>query len=110
MDAVWYLIILGLTFITVVGDSLLKMAGEHKDTNYSHLLGCLLIYLLTGLIWFLIYKHIKFSISGSVYGVITALVFTLVGIFYFHETLRPIEIIGIVLGISSIFLLSRFGN
>lgn len=98
-----------LTVFTSIGDSYLKKAGQTKSANLAFLGFGLLVYLITGLIWFLIYKHVKFSAVGTVYGVCTALVFVVVGVFYFRESLKPSEIIGIVLAISSLILLSRFG-
>jgi len=111
MSYIWYGALFLLTLLTASGDSLLKMAGLNtKQTNYTHLLGGLVIYLLTGLVWFVIYKHIKFSVSGSVYGVMTVIVFTAIGLFYFHESLKIGEIVGIIMGIISIILLSRIGS
>lgn len=110
MNFFWTGILAGLTLLTAVGDGLLNAAGEQKKTDFRQLLGGLFIYVCTGLIWFMIYKHVKFSVSGAVYGAMTALVFTLIGIFYFHETIRTPEIIGIAMAIVSIFLLSRFGS
>jgi drug/metabolite transporter (DMT)-like permease len=110
MNYFWTAIIAGLTLLTAVGDGLINAAGEQKKTDYRQLIGGLVIYVCTGLFWFVVYKHIKFSVSGALYGVMTALVFTLIGIFYFHETIKAPEIIGIVMAILSIFLLSRFGS
>ena len=103
--------ILTVTLITVVGDSLLKKAGgDASYINWKYFFLGLCIYLLTGFLWFFIYKYAKFSISAAVYGVIMTLVFVLVGVFYFKESLRPLEICGILLAITSVFLLSRFSE
>jgi|GEM_PF-1219811 len=110
MNYFWTLVLAGLTLLTALGDGLINAAGEQKKTDYRQLIGGLFIYVCTGLVWFVIYKHVKFSVSGAIYGAMTALVFTLIGIFYFHETIRFPEVIGIVMAISSIFLLSRFGS
>lgn len=99
-----------LTIVTAFGDTFLKRAGQLKNTNYTYLAIGLIVYALTGAVWFFIYKNTKFSVVGSVYGVATAVIFALVGIFYFKETLRPQEILGLVLAVTSIILLSRFGN
>lgn len=98
-----------LTIFTSFGDSYLKKAGQLKTTNYIFLLIGLVVYIITGIVWFLMYKHVKFSAVGTVYGVCTALIFAAVGIFYFKESLKPIEFLGIALAITSIVLLSRFG-
>lgn len=99
-----------LTFFTAFGDSFLKKAGQLKNTNYSFLIVGLIAYVVTGIVWFFIYKQTKFSVAGSVYGVSTAVIFALVGIFYFKESLKPHEILGIVFAVTSIILLGRFGN
>ncbi len=104
-----YLIILGLTLYTVLGDSFIKRAGNGSTyVNWKYLLLGLLIYSSTTFIWFFVYKQVKFSIAGTVYGVITALVFALAGVFYFKESISFIEIIGIIMAIASILILGRF--
>ncbi|MFZ2201896.1 MAG: hypothetical protein WAV56_00715, partial [Microgenomates group bacterium] len=99
-----------LTIVTAFGDSFLKKAGQLKYTNYTFLTIGLVVYAITGVVWFFVYKQTKFSVVGSIYGVATAVIFALVGIFYFKESLRPQEIIGIVFAVTSIVLLGRFGN
>jgi drug/metabolite transporter (DMT)-like permease len=99
-----------LTIFTAFGDSFLKRASQSKVANISYLLIGLSVYVLTGFIWFFIYKQTKFSLVGSVYGVSTALVFAIVGIFYFKETMHPSEALGLLLALSSIVLLGRFGS
>ena len=108
MNAFWLLSLVGLTGLTALGDSFLNSAGDQKTTNYAHLLLGLTIYLLTGVVWFFVYKHLKFSVSGAIYGVLTVIVFAAVGVLYFRESLRPTEIIGMLMAIGSIVLLSRF--
>lgn len=98
-----------LTIFTAIGDSFLKRAGQLKQTNFIFLLIGLIVYAITGIVWFWLYKHIKFSDVGVVYGICTTLVFVIVGVFYFHESLKLIEYIGIGLAITSMIILSRFG-
>ena len=99
-----------LTSFTAIGDSFLKKAGQFKTTDYVFLLIGIFVYILSGIVWFYVYKQTKFSVAGSIYGVATALIFALVGIFYFKESIKPSEILGIVLAISSMALLGRFGE
>jgi small multidrug resistance pump len=110
MTSFWLVVLTGLTLFTAVGDTLLKKAGEGKNADSKLLLGGLFIYLCTGLIWFMLYKENKFSISGAVYAALMTLIFTVIGISYFHESLRPSEIAGIMMAIGSVILLSRFGS
>ena len=110
MNPFYIISIFFLTIFTAVGDSFLKRSGELKNTNFIYLLTGLAVYLTTGIIWFFIYKHVKFSSVGSVYGVSTALVFATIGIFYFKESVNTLELVGLVLAVTSIFLLGRYSN
>ncbi len=104
-----YLIILGITLFTTFGDSFIKRAGEGGSyINWKFLFSGMVVYLITAILWFFIYKNIKFSIAGSVYGVFTALVFAAVGVFYFKESITAIEVVGMVMAVMSILILGRF--
>lgn len=104
-----FLQIIGLTIFTVLGDSFLNKAGKHNSffANRDFLIG-LIVYAVTAFIWVLIYKNAKFAISGSVYSVASILMFVLIGVFMFHETLGKTELLGIGLGIVSLALLGKF--
>ena len=104
-----YLVILGLTLFTSIGDSFLKRAGSGNTfINWRLFISGFIIYTITTFVWFFIYKNVKFSIAGSAYGVFTALVFAVIGVFYFKESITSIEIVGIFLAITSILILGRF--
>lgn len=105
-----YLFILSVTIFTVLGDTSLKKAGQPPSGfSWKHLLFGLGIYLITGIVWFFIYRYMKFSVASSIYGVFTALVCVIVGSLVFNEQIRITEIIGILLGVSSVVILGRFG-
>lgn len=108
MNYLYVLLIFLLTIFTAFGDSLIKKAGQPKDTNIIYLLTGLAVYCATGIIWFFIYKKTEFSTVGSIYGVATVLVFALVGVFYFKETVTLVEFVGMVMAVASILILSKF--
>ena len=105
------LIVIGLSLVGVLGDYFIKLSGN-SDIKYIDvkwfLIG-LIVYSSTAVGWFFVMKHIKLSTLGVIYGVTTVVALTAVGVFFFKEHLNTYEIIGIIAGISSIILLSRFG-
>lgn len=104
------LIIVGLSLIGVWGDYFIKMSGNHpeKYIDYKYFIIGLLLFSSTAIGWFFVMKHIKLSTLGVIYGVTTILALTLIGTLFFKENLNFYEIIGLILGLSSIFLLVRF--
>jgi multidrug transporter EmrE-like cation transporter len=98
-----------LTFIGVIGDYFLKRAGSGDKyidvTLFS--IGFVLI-ALTSVGWFYVFKHIKFSTVGAIYGVGAIVYLAVIGVVVFGERLTPYEVVGIVAGILSIVLLVRF--
>src|ERR1035437_9679623 len=104
------LIIVGLSLIGVIGDYFIKLAGN-DPTRYIDLkwfLIGLIVYSSTAIGWLFVMTHIKLGTLGVIYGVTTLVALTLVGVFFFKERLNFYEIVGIIAGLSSIVLLSRF--
>ena len=54
-------------------------------------------------------RHLKLAAIGAIYSVCMILMLTSMGYLFFNETLNRYEIVGILLAITSIALLSRFG-
>ncbi len=99
----WTLII---SLGAIVADVFLKQAAETKN---NWLLGFgIVLYAVDAVLWYWVYKSVKFSTVGIVYSVFTILLTVLIGTFYFKEQIGIIELIGIVLGVISVVLLSRF--
>ena len=104
-----FLIGIGLTAITVVGDALIKQASlQNAYSGWEMLLIGALIYGLTAFGWFFVMRRIKLSTVGVLYGVSCVLLLALVSVFYFKEKINPIEIFGIILAIVSLIILARF--
>jgi drug/metabolite transporter (DMT)-like permease len=104
-----FLIGISLSAITVFADMLIKNGSLQNSFTGWHLLilGCI-IYGLTGFGWFFVMRHMKLSTLGVLYGVSCVILLTLVSVFYFKEPINSIEIIGVVMAITSLIILSRF--
>ena len=66
----------------------------------------IILYGIDAYFWYLIYKTEKFSTVAVVYSVFTILLSIVLGVLLFHEKISVREIAGILLGISSVALLS----
>jgi len=105
------LIIIGLSLVGVLGDYFIKLSGnsEIKYVDLKLFIIGFVVYASTAIGWFFVMKHIKLSTLGVIYGGTTVVALTIVGVLFFKEHLNIYEIIGIIAGVSSIILLSRFG-
>ena len=105
------LIVIGLSLIGVLGDYFIKLSGNSniKYIDLKLFLIGLIVYSSTAVGWFFVMKHIKLGTLGVIYGVTTVIALTIIGVTVFKEHLNIYEIVGIIAGVSSIILLSRFG-
>ena len=78
-------------------------------SNKWFVVGCIL-YLFSAFGWVFVMRHIKLSSLGLVYSLFTVILLAGLGVVVFGETLNRHEFVGIMLGIASILLLSRFGG
>lgn len=103
-------IIIGLSLVGVLGDSFIKLSGngETKYIDWKWFVLGFVIYSSTAIGWFFIMKHIKLGTLGVIYGTTTVIALTLIGVFFFKEQLNIYEVVGLVAGLASIILLSRF--
>jgi len=106
----WVIFALIVSLITAGGDYFIKRAGADasKFVIWQFLFLGSLLYLLTGIGWFFVMKHMKLTSVGVIYGVSTVLFLALLGVFVFHDRLNWYEVLGVVMAISSIILLARF--
>lgn len=103
--------ILIVSLITIIGDVFMKLAGNSgKYIDVRYFLYGMILYLLTGFGWFFVMKKIELSSIGVIYGVSTAMLLALIGVIFFRENLNFIEIIALLMGTASIFLLMRFAT
>jgi small multidrug resistance pump len=99
-----------MSAVGIVGDYFLKRASGEANplTTPSFLVG-LALYSSTAFAWVFVMRHLKLAAIGGIYSVCMILMLTGMGFFFFNETLNRYEIVGILLAITSIGLLSRFG-
>lgn len=101
--------IVALSFVETVGDSLIKYAGS--DTNKYVLVFWLVlgvsVYMLAAIGWFFVMKHIKLGSLGIIYSVASVTFLLGWGILFFNETYSKTEVVGIIFGFISLFLLAR---
>ena len=101
--------VLLISIVTVMGDFFMKLAGNSSEyMRVGWFVYGMILYLITGFGWFMVMKIVKLSSIGVIYGVTTSIVLALIGILIFHEKMNFIEIIAIMMGLISIFLLIRF--
>ena len=104
-----FLIGIGLSLITVLADALIKHASlQNAFSGWQMLILGAIIYSLTAFGWFFVMRKIKLSTLGVLYGVSCIVFLTLVSVFYFKERITSLELFGILLGIVSLVILSRF--
>lgn len=104
-----FLIGIGLSLITVLGDSFVKHASlQSRFMGWKWLLLGALIYGATAVGWFFVMRKIKLSTVGALYSISIIIFLTLVGVFYFKEKISVLEIFGIALAIISLIILSKF--
>jgi len=107
----WLAIISGvfLSAITVLGDVFIKNAADKVGwTGGWHLVLGALIYAATALGWFYVMRYEELTDVGVLYAVSTVVLLFLVSVFYFKEHIAPMEVVGLALAITSLFLMLRF--
>lgn len=98
-----------MSILGAIGDYFLRVAGSNgASVNVKLLCFGILLYALTAVGWFYSINHLKLSTVGVVYSLSTILFLTLLGTFYFQESLTLREGVGLVLAICAILLLGRF--
>ena len=100
---------IGLSLITVLGDVLIKHASLQQQFNgLKWLIIGALIYGLTAFGWFFVMRQAKLSTLGVLYAVSIVFFLTLVSALYFKEKLSLIEMLGVLMAICSLIILRRF--
>lgn len=100
---------IGLTLITVLADAFIKKAAlKYGFSGFGWLVSAALIYAATAFGWFFVMRKMKLSTAAVLYCLIIIITSVLISAFYFKERLSLPEIIGILMAITSIFLLARF--
>jgi multidrug transporter EmrE-like cation transporter len=108
-SSVAILVTIAFSVVGVVGDYFLKLASESEsalETKWFYL--GFALYASTAFGWVFVMKHLKLATIGVVYSVSMMLLLTAIGVVFFRESLNYYEITGLVLAITSLFLLMRF--
>jgi drug/metabolite transporter (DMT)-like permease len=111
MDKVFIAILvgIGLSIITVLGDSFVKSASlQSQFSGWKLLVAGALIYGLTAFGWFFVMRDLKLATAGVLYSLSTVIFLTIVSLVYFKEDINAMETAGIALAIISLILLARF--
>jgi drug/metabolite transporter (DMT)-like permease len=104
-----FLLGIGLSIITVLGDVLVKSASLQPGfSGWQVLVVGAIIYGLTAFGWFFVMRGAKLSTLGVLYAVSVVVFLTLVSVFYFKEKLSIFEVLGITMAITSLVILYRF--
>lgn len=103
------LLTFGFSLVGVVGDYFLKIASasERPLRTAAFFVG-FAVYASTAFGWLFAMRHLKLATIGVVYSVSIILLLTTVGVVFFHERLRPAEVLGIAFALASLALLVRF--
>ena len=103
------LVTLGISLACLAGDYYLKRASQLAQPfrSIEFVLG-IVIFAATAAGWVIVLRVLKLGTIGVIYGVATVIFMTLLGWLGFGESLRWHEWAGIILGIISILLLTRF--
>jgi small multidrug resistance pump len=110
MKILLFLLVVANSAITAYADYQMKLASSRPLSQVKYFSMGMVLYMITGIGWYVLIKHVKLSSIGVVYGVTTVILLALFGVFGFNEKLSLVEMIAIVLGLVSILILApRFG-
>ena len=103
------LVTIGFSVVGVAGDYLLKLASGSSNPLKSRwfYIG-FAVYASTAFGWVFVMRHLKLATIGVVYSVSMILLLTGIGVVFFREPLSRYEIAGLLMAITSLFLLIRF--
>jgi len=107
--AVGVLVTIAFSLIGVLGDYFLKLASQrdHPLRAGWFYLGFAL-YASTAFGWVFVMRHLKLATISVLYSVSMVLLLTAIGTLVFRESLKPLEVVRIVLALASMVLLVRF--
>jgi multidrug transporter EmrE-like cation transporter len=102
----WWILFTVAVGFEFLGDIFIKKAGISNPISW-YLFGLgFIAYSLPSFGWLFLMRGKALSVIGTVYPVITAVGLALIGVLVFHETISKRGLVGIALGVLSIFLLS----
>ena len=101
---------IGICLFSATADYFLKRASDQASPLFTvwFALG-FGMYACTAFGWVFVMRRLQFATLGVVYASTMVILMAAIGVVVLHETLRWQEVLGIVLAVSSICLLARFG-
>lgn len=103
-----FLALVLVSWVGILGDVILKKAGQAVIPSWSWCLAGAICYAASAFGWFYILRRVKLATAvGGVYPAIQAITVLAVGFFYFKETPTRLELVGLTLGLISVVLLSQ---
>jgi drug/metabolite transporter (DMT)-like permease len=102
---------IGICLFSATADYFLKRASDQETplTSIWFALG-FGMYACTAFGWVFVMRRLQFATLGVVYSSTMVLLMAGIGVVVLKETLRWQEALGMVLAVSSIFLLARFNG
>ena len=92
----------------LVADYVLKLAADTGAAATSGLvIGGSLLYLVSGLIWFLAMRHIALGQAAVAYSMISLVGLVLVGVIAFDETFRLRDALGLACALAAMALILK---
>jgi multidrug transporter EmrE-like cation transporter len=103
------LVTVAFSVVGVVGDYFLKLAsGKEQSLRSLWFYVGFCVYASTAFGWVFVMKHLKLATISAVYSVSMVLLMTALGVTVFRESLNAYEVAGLLMGIASLVLLTRF--
>ena len=103
-----FIVMVGVAFVTVLGDYFLKIASSGVTIRAKPLIAGIFIYGATAFAWVYAMRHLKLATLSVVFTLSMLIFAAALGAFVFGERLGRGESFGILLAGVSIMLLYRF--
>lgn len=98
-----------LSVVTVVGDLFIKEASLHNGfSGWRWLILGAAVYGTTAFGWFFVMRHVHLSIVGVIYSITCVVLLFALGVVVFKEGVNTVEVVGLVMALTSLVMLLRF--
>jgi drug/metabolite transporter (DMT)-like permease len=100
-----------MVMVTIIGDYYVKKASMEKIfAGWQQLLLGGLLYGVSAIGWFYVYRHTKVFTVGAIHSFGIIIFTILLSVIIFKEKINSWEIFGIILGFVSLTVLIKYGN
>lgn len=101
---IFFIVFIVLVAILEIGGDILFKEWTIQHKNYLLIFGVFL-YMVATMFWAFSLRYQNLSKAVVIFAVLTLIVGTLVGVLVYKEELTPLNIVGILLGLTSIVLI-----